>query len=253
MTGLQSAAPSFELLPLHSLDGPFAFARSARRRKEMGALIRSIDWSQSPIGAVETWSPALWMMVSILLANRFPLLLWWGPQYIQIYNDAYRPIPGAKHPCALGQPASKCWSEIWHVIGPLIDKPFHGGPATWMEDILLEINRHGFMEELHFTIAYSPVPDETVPSGIGACSRPFTRSRRRSSANAGLPRSATWARASRRRALRRRPVRSRPRRCRAMRAMCRLRSSISSTTPPVRQSSSAQPVLLMTNGCACPC
>ena len=134
---------------------------------EMGALIRSIDWSQSPIGAIETWSPALRMMVSILLANRFPLLLWWGPHYIQIYNDAYRPIPGAKHPCALGQPASKCWSEIWHVIGPLIDKPFHGGPATWMEDILLEINRHGFMEESHFTIAYSPVPDETVPSGIG--------------------------------------------------------------------------------------
>ena len=169
MTGLQSAAPSFKSLPLHSLDG-----RSRSRSldplagaSEMGALIRSIDWSQSPIGAVETWSPALWMMVSILLANRFPLLLWWGPQYIQIYNDAYRPVPGAKHPCALGQPASKCWSEIWHVIGPLIDKPFHGGPATWMEDILLEINRHGFMEESHFTIAYSPVPDETVPSGIG--------------------------------------------------------------------------------------
>jgi PAS domain S-box-containing protein len=107
-------------------------------------------------------------MVRFLLANRFPLLLWWGPHYIQFYNDAYRPILGAKHPArGLGQPVSECWDEIWHVLRPLIDTPFHGGPATWMDDIFLEINRHGFVEETHFTIAYSPVPDDDVPSGIG--------------------------------------------------------------------------------------
>jgi len=133
----------------------------------MGELIRSIDWSQTPIGAIASWSPALRMMVRILLANRFPILLWWGPQYVQIYNDAYQPIPGDKHPRALGQTASECWPEIWDVLRPLIDTPFHGGPATWMEDILLEINRKGFIEETHFTIAYSPVPDDTVPGGIG--------------------------------------------------------------------------------------
>lgn len=134
---------------------------------EMGALMRTIDWSRTPIGPVEAWSQTLRMMVSFLLANRFPLLLWWGPEFVQIYNDAYRPIPGAKHPKSMGQAASRCWSEIWHVIGPLIETPFNGGPATWMDDIPLEINRHGFTEETHFTIAYSPVPDETAPRGIG--------------------------------------------------------------------------------------
>ena len=74
---------------------------------------------------------------------------------------------GNKHPKALGQPVSECWSEIWHVLQPLIDTPFNGGPATWMEDLTLEINRHGFVEETHFTVAYSPVPDETAPRGIG--------------------------------------------------------------------------------------
>ncbi len=133
----------------------------------MGDLIRAKDWSATPLGPLETWSPALRMMVSFLLANRFPLLLWWGPQYVSIYNDAYRPVLGNKHPNALGQPVSECWSEIWHVLQPLIDSPFHGGPATWMEDLTLEINRHGFVEETHFTVAYSPVPDETVASGIG--------------------------------------------------------------------------------------
>ena len=134
---------------------------------EMGALIRSLDWSTTPIGPVESWSPALRMMVRFLLANRFPLLLWWGPQYVSIYNDPYRPVLGKKHPWALGRPVSECWSEIWHVLQPLIDTPFKGGPATWDEDIQLEINRHGFVEETHFTIAYSPVPDDTVPGGIG--------------------------------------------------------------------------------------
>ena len=135
---------------------------------EMGALIRAFDWSRTPLGPVESWSTALVTTLRILLANRFPHILWWGPKYIQFYNDAYSPIPGTKHPLkALGQPASECWAEIWHVIGPLIDKPFHGGPATWDEDIFLEVKRHGFVEETHFTIAYSPVPDETAPRGIG--------------------------------------------------------------------------------------
>ena len=134
---------------------------------EMARRIREFDWSQTPVGPIENWSPSLRMVVKIMLANRFPMILWWGSQFIQFYNDPYRPIPGDKHPESMGQPASECWSEIWHVIGPLIEAPFRGGPATWDDDIFLEIHRHGFVEECHFTIAYSPVPDETAPGGIG--------------------------------------------------------------------------------------
>jgi PAS domain S-box-containing protein len=134
---------------------------------EMGGRIRSFDWSKTPLGPIQNWSPALLTTVRIVLANRFPILLWWGPEYISIYNDAYIPILGEKHPWALGQPVRECWKEIWHILQPLIDTPFTGGPATWDDDIMLEINRHDFVEETHFTIAYSPVPDGTVPSGIG--------------------------------------------------------------------------------------
>jgi signal transduction histidine kinase/CheY-like chemotaxis protein len=134
---------------------------------DMGSLIRTFDWAKTPLGPVGSWSQSLRMMVSFLLANRFPLLLWWGPSYISIYNDAYRPVLGAKHPHALGRPVSDVWAEIWHVLKPLIDTPFTGGPATWMEDLELELNRHGFVEETHFTVAYSPVPDETAVRGIG--------------------------------------------------------------------------------------
>ena len=90
---------------------------------EMGTLVREMDWASTPIGAPETWSPALRTVVSLVLANRFPQLLWWGPDYISIYNDAYCPILGRKHPWGLGKPVRECWSEIWSVLKPLIDSP----------------------------------------------------------------------------------------------------------------------------------
>jgi hypothetical protein len=135
---------------------------------EMGALMRSIDWSRTAVGPVSEWSQALRMMVGLLLRNRFPLILWWGPKFVQFHNDTYRPIPGDKHRKSLGQPASECWSEIWHIIGPMIEAPFSGQPATTSDDLLLVMNRKGFMEETHFKVAYSPVPDDTVqPTGVG--------------------------------------------------------------------------------------
>jgi signal transduction histidine kinase len=133
----------------------------------MGGLMRSMDWSMSSIGPVESWSPMLRMTVRLLLANGQQMFLWWGPQFCQIYNDAAWPALGTKHPQSMGQAASECWTEIWHLIGPLIETPFNGGEATWMEDIYLELNRKGFMEETHWTIAYSPVPDDDAPGGIG--------------------------------------------------------------------------------------
>lgn len=134
---------------------------------EMESLVRSHDWARTPLGPVAGWSASLRWAVKFVLGNRFPLLLWWGPDFCQIYNDAYRPVLGAKHPRSLGQPAAECWHEIWDVIGPLIRTPYEGGPATWDDDLSLELNRRGFPEETHFTVAYSALADESVPNGIG--------------------------------------------------------------------------------------
>jgi len=96
---------------------------------ETGALMAAIDWAATPLGPIGQWSHALRTIVALLLRNRFPLLLWWGPQFVQLYNDAYMPIPGEKHPArALGRPAAECWAEIWHIIGPMIEAPFRGEP-----------------------------------------------------------------------------------------------------------------------------
>jgi hypothetical protein len=84
---------------------------------EMGALMRSLDWSTTPLGPAENWPQSLYTAVSICLASHFPMLIWWGPELVKLYNDAYRPILGAtKHPRAMGQRGRECWPETWDII-----------------------------------------------------------------------------------------------------------------------------------------
>ncbi|MBH8564173.1 PAS domain-containing protein [Nostoc sp. CENA67] len=129
---------------------------------EMCALMRSHDWSQTPLGPVKQWPQSLRTTVSILLSTRHPMVLFWGPDLVQFYNDGYRPSLGAhKHPQALGQRGSDCWAEIWQIIGPQIHNVMTEGQETWHEDQLVPFHRNGYFEEIYFTYSYSPVRDET--------------------------------------------------------------------------------------------
>ncbi len=135
----------------------------------MGQLIREFDWSQTVLGAPEGWSQSLLTTISIILNSRFPMFLWWGPELIQFYNDAYRPSLGqnGKHPKALGQRGEDCWSEIWPVIKPLIDQVLSGGESTWSENQLIPIYRNNKLEDVYWTFSYSKVVDETGnPGGV---------------------------------------------------------------------------------------
>jgi hypothetical protein len=134
---------------------------------EASSLARSIDWSSTAIGPVAGWSQALRSTASLVLHNHSPMLLWWGEEFVQIYNDAYRPVLGAKHPRAMGQRFRDCWSEVFHILGPMAERPFRGGPASVSDDIAVLIERNVPREETHFRLAYSPVPDQSVETGIG--------------------------------------------------------------------------------------
>jgi signal transduction histidine kinase len=135
---------------------------------DCGAQARAVDWSATALGPVDGWSQALRSAAALVLHNDSGMLLWWGPEFVQIYNDAYRPVLGDKHPRAMGQPFRECWAEVFHVLGPMAERPLRGGPASTSDDLPLLINRKVHREETHFRLAYSPVPDETVqPTGIG--------------------------------------------------------------------------------------
>jgi signal transduction histidine kinase len=132
---------------------------------EAGALIRSIDWRHHPLGAIENWPQSLRTVVSVCLASRFPIVLWWGRDLFKLYNDAYSAMLGDKHPRAMGQSGRECWAEIWHIIGPMLDGVMTRGEATWSDNQMLPLRRHGFTEECYFTYTYSPIRDES--GGVG--------------------------------------------------------------------------------------
>ena len=127
---------------------------------EMAQCIRQHDWASSPLGPVEQWPVSLRTIVQTVVAHPFPTIVLWGPQLIQIYNDGYRALMGAKHPAGLGQPTRECWSEVWHINAPLYERVWRG-ESVYLEDALFPITRSGVLEDAWFTLSYSPVRDES--------------------------------------------------------------------------------------------
>ena len=133
------------------------------RGGEMGALTRAKDWSKTAVGPVELWPQSLRTTLGILLNSKFPMFLFWGPEHICFYNDAYRPSLGndGKHPFILGEKGADFWPEIWDFIKPLIDQVLTEGESTWHEDQFLPIYRNGKMEDVYWTFSYSPVNNDS--------------------------------------------------------------------------------------------
>ncbi|WP_026260780.1 hybrid sensor histidine kinase/response regulator [Spirosoma luteum] len=129
---------------------------------QMSELIRQFDWAATPLGTPDQWPSSLRITLGILLHAKSPMILWWGEELIQFYNDAYRPSlgTGGKHPGALGQKAVDCWPEIWPAIKPLIDQIQAGGEAIWQENQLMAMYRNGRLEDVYWTFGYSPVLNE---------------------------------------------------------------------------------------------
>lgn len=130
---------------------------------EMGELMRVKDWSKTRMGEVEGWPKSLLLTLGIILNSKFPMFIFWGPEHICFYNDAYRPSLGnsGKHPDILGERGEDYWQEIWNFIKPLIDDVFSGKDAVLFEDQFLPIYRNGRMEDVYWTFSYSPIKDET--------------------------------------------------------------------------------------------
>jgi PAS domain S-box-containing protein len=128
---------------------------------EMGALIRNYDWAGHPLGPPDRWPRSLKTAVSLILSSQHPMWIGWGREMSFLYDDAYLHVLGlAKHPWALGRPASEVWAEIWDVCGPLAEKVFREGQASFVDDVRLFMSRGDFLEETYYSFSYSPIRDE---------------------------------------------------------------------------------------------
>ena len=127
---------------------------------DMAQLVRAHDWQGSVLGPPSGWPESLRLVLGVCLASHFPIAIWWGPQLIQFYNDAYRPILGScKHPGAFARPARATWPEIWPTIGPMVEQVMAKGQAVKGEDMPLTLDRNGYAEACFFTFSYSPIRD----------------------------------------------------------------------------------------------
>jgi PAS domain S-box-containing protein len=127
--------------------------------QELNTLIRSYDWSQTPLGTVECWPQSLRSALSICLNSNFPIAIYWGKDLTLLYNTAWSPIPGNKHPTALGKAAREVWPEIWDELEPQFAKAFKGQPGG-SKDALLPMLRKGYKEECYFDFTFTPIYGE---------------------------------------------------------------------------------------------
>ncbi|MCY7292505.1 MAG: PAS domain-containing protein, partial [Ferruginibacter sp.] len=125
--------------------------------------MRAYNWESSPIGPADKWPQSFRTTLGILLNSKFPMFLYWGPDLICFYNDAYRFSLGndGKHPLLLGMKGEEAFPETWHIVKPPIDQVLTEGEATWSEDQFVPIFREGEMKDAYWTFSFSPVKNES--------------------------------------------------------------------------------------------
>lgn len=135
---------------------------------EMAERVRAFDWSQTPVGPRDAWSPSLRLAVDMILATNFPMALRWGPELVLIYNDAYTPALHERHPEALGGRLDQTSPDFQASIRAFHEDILNGTSGGFaFEKLPLKVTRRGIQETGYFTISYSPVPDASAPNGVG--------------------------------------------------------------------------------------
>ena len=127
----------------------------------MAERVNALDWSATSVGPIESWPQSLRGTIKTLLGSRYPMILLWGPDLIQIYNDAYTGLIGNKHPAALGRSIRVTQAESWDAIGPMIHEVMSTGIPNWVPAQMLPLERAGYREESYFSLSYSAVEDDT--------------------------------------------------------------------------------------------
>ena len=128
---------------------------------EIATRMRELDWTATPLGPVEQWPQALRTIVRVVLGSGYPMAICWSPDYVLLYNEAYRPIAGTRHPWALGRGAREVYPEAWDFIGPMYESVMaRGQAANFLSDVLVPLTRNNYLEEVYIAFSASPIWDD---------------------------------------------------------------------------------------------
>jgi hypothetical protein len=145
------------------------FSIESTQGGEIGRLLASLDLSNSPLGTVEDWSAALKGLMATVLPVKAQIVVFWGPEYVALYNDAYAPSIGLKHPRAFGRPAVENWYELWNDLEPLLKGVRETGNTFSARDRPFYIERFGQGETVFFDVSYSAVCESDGSVGGVLC------------------------------------------------------------------------------------
>ena len=134
-------------------------------RSEMAARMRALDWSTTALGTVEQWQHALRTSLRIVLGGGYAMGIFWGPDFTFLYNDAYIPLIGTKHPSVLGRHCRELYPEAWDFVKAIFDEVVREQKASFLADQPAPINRSNYLEDCYFTMSISPIPDDSRNAG----------------------------------------------------------------------------------------
>src|SRR6202453_2596797 len=123
----------------------------------MAEVIRAHDWTLTPLGPLEDWPEDLLLSANLMLSCAFPALVFWGKEWVQLYNDAFIPLLAERHPSGLGQMAQDCWWDAWQIVGPNLKRVMNDGETVFHENTLVPIIRDGRLQNIWWTYSYSPI------------------------------------------------------------------------------------------------
>jgi PAS domain S-box-containing protein len=134
----------------------------------MADLVRAYDWASTSLGPIESWSIELITIVNLTLCSPSPARTMWGPELILIYNDAYRPIPGRRHPDALGKPAHNVYAEAWHVVGPLLEHAILTGETCFYPRLAVPLLTESgeVVQDRYLDYSFNPIYENGKIGGL---------------------------------------------------------------------------------------
>lgn len=165
-----SSTQAMQLLSAIAPDGAsVGHPGSSRHDGSVDALLKKRDWSDSPLGPPAGWTPALKILMATVLPASAQIVVFWGPELVALYNDAYAPTIGTKHPRALGRPGIENWAELWDDLEPLLRGVLETGETFAARDRPFYIERHGLGETVYFDVSYSAVREADGSIGGVLC------------------------------------------------------------------------------------
>ncbi|UXS05557.1 PAS domain-containing sensor histidine kinase [Agrobacterium tumefaciens] len=123
-------------------------------------MIESGLWDDTILGRPSTWPASLRAVFNLMLPSQAQIVVFWGEDFVALYNDAYAPSIGLRHPRAFGRPARENWAELWDDLEPLLSHVLNTGETISAKDRPFYIERHGHPENVFFDISYSPIKDD---------------------------------------------------------------------------------------------